>query len=245
MGCFDKGKTETKPASLWTRDQVGLLTEGIDYLRPLIGEPGPSYAGERVAELSPLQNQAMQWASGLPGQIGGYQQTATQQLADLTSGRWAQPVVDWTSRLWERDIMPSIMERQASMDAAGSGGTTQALNLGAQDLLLGMSAQLAPLMAQTQMNAIPMYGDVASWSYPAMGQLAGLGGVQYGQEQAELDAAQQAWMEQQPIYSPVWNVIPTMFGQTQENIVYDKPAGMGLSALGGLVMPLSQIGMFG
>jgi len=215
-------------------DQMNWMKQIASYLTPQIGQSGPSYTGERVAPLSELQTQAMGLAGGLPGQVSAAQQAANQQLGLLASGQWAQPVYDWTSRLWSRDIMPSIMERQAGMDAAGSGGTTEALMRGGQDLASQLAAQLAPLTAQTGLASIPLMGDVSMWQSPVLQQLGLWGGLGQQQAQNVLTADIEKWKEQEPIYSPVWGQLPMLFGQQVENISKGQPAGMGYSALSSL-----------
>lgn len=214
MGCFSKPKTKVKSVSTLTPDQQTLMKSLGSLLTPYIGQ-----TDQQINPFTPMQNQAFNLATDLPGQIGGYQEAAKQSLSGLMSGQWAQPMADWTSRLWSGTIMPSIMERAGGMDSAGSGGTIEALSQGGQDLSLALQAQLAPLMAQTQLSGIPLMGQVPQWQIPAMDVLS-----QFGAQQRQ---------SQSPLQSQIWNLLPMLLGQQKENVAYQKAGGMGYSALTG------------
>jgi hypothetical protein len=230
MGSFFSGG-ETKVRSGLLPAQKSMLNDISNYLTPFIGQSGPSYSGQRVADLTGLQNSSFGLANDLAGALGGYQQIAKEALSGLGTGAWAQPVVDWTKSLWNDTIMPSIMERQAGMDSAGSGGTTAALAKGGQDLALGMNAQLAPLMQQGLMSSAQLGGDMYN---QGMSTLSTLGAMQQQQQQNQLNAAMQSWQEQQPMNSPVWNLASLVLGTNPNTYAKQDSAGLGYSLLAGM-----------
>jgi hypothetical protein len=104
------------------------------------------------------------------------------------------------------------------MDSAGSGGTIQALSQGGQDLALAQSAQLAPLMANTQLQSAALMPQIAQMQNAPIDILSQLGG--YQQSQAN------------PLQSSIWPLISQMLmGNQMENIASQQPGGMGYSML--------------
>lgn len=191
-----------------TPQQGGWMTTLGNFLMPMVGQQGPSFGGQRVASSSPLQTGAFNLA-GAQGM---------QSTRDLLNGTWMSPLRSQAENLWNRTIMPSIMNQQASMDEAGSGGTIDRLAMAGQDMSTQLAAQLAPLSLNASQIGM---SNLAS--------LLGFGGQQQQQSQNELQALQQAWYEKQPLYNPVLSQLPMLFGQQAENIASQKPGGMGYS----------------
>lgn len=211
MGCFSAPSTKVQQVSTLSPRQDTWMGQLGQFLMPMLGQAGPSYSGQRVAGLSPLQTGAFDLA-GAQGM---------QSTRDLFNGTWMSPIRSQAENLWNRTIMPSIMNQQASMDAAGSGGTMDRLAVAGQDMSTQLAGMLAPLSLQA--NQIGMSG---------LGSLLGFGGQQQGQTQNELQALQQQWYEQQPLFNPVLSQLGLLFGQQTENIASQKPGGMGYSMLG-------------
>lgn len=214
LGLFDAPSTKISSKSTLTPYQQQLIANTGNYLTP--------FMGKTTAQISPytsLQNQGFDLASSLAKNIGGYQQTAMDSLNNLISGQWAQPITDWSTRLWSKSIMPSIMNQMSAMDSASSGGTAQALSQGGQDLSLALAAQLAPQMASTQLGATQAMGDVANMPANAINILNALGTQQQ--------------TANNPLQSNIWNLLPLLFGQQIENVAIPQSAGLGYSLLAG------------
>lgn len=212
MSCFSAPSTKVQSVSTLTPDQKTWMKQLSNFLMPMVGQAGPSYTGERVAPLSGIQTGAFDLA-GAQGM---------QSTRDLLNGTWMSPITAQAENLWNRTIMPSIMNQQASMDAAGSGGTVDRLAVAGQDLSTQLAGTLALLSLQANQIGVSN-----------LGSLLGYGGQQQKQSQNEINAQMQKWMEQQPIYSPVMSQLPMLFGQQTENIASQQPGGFGYSALTG------------
>jgi hypothetical protein len=243
MGSMSSGKVQAdiNPTSTLTGEQHALSNALIGTASGnLFGTTGTNgtlanpnvYPGQRVAYPSALQVQANNWGFDLPQQTQQYMNMATGATNRAMAPLNFQPTYDYTARLWERDIMPSIMNRASGMDAAGNGGTIQSLIRGGQDLSLGMGAQLADRELagrELQLQGANQYGQIAQMPLAGLSTLGTLGGQQRDVTQQILTGQQQAWTEAQPWSNPMLayalQLLPQS-GQQMENVVSQEPRSL-------------------
>lgn len=240
LDLFDFGgpEVDVEQHQLLTGPQQQLLNAMMANIGTQIGQPGP-YAtpqGQQLLGPSPLQTQAFGYAGQLPGQIQSlFSPFLNQSPQDLFD-----PISAYTSRVFERDIVPQITGRFGNLDAADSSVLQRELSRAGSDLALGMGAQFAPLALQQQgLNLQGSLGAANAYSQ-IPGLLSGLGGAQRGLGMEQFEQAQ-AYMNPYLRYLPA--VLP--YGQpVLENIAIGQPAGLGRELLAGGIQGLSTaVGM--
>jgi hypothetical protein len=139
------------------------------------------YPGERLAEMDPSALLGAQ--NAMQGIAGG--------MMDFYD-----PIYERAINEWEQEIAPSVMERFAGMGNAMSGGAASALSREGQNLLTGISAEVAPLYQE------------------ALFQMPALAGWEQQARQQPLDLQQQLWAEEQnwPQVNPYWNAAQSVLG---------------------------------
>lgn len=186
--------------------------------------PDWAYSGQRVADLTPMQSDTFNMAGSL----------GLQNTRDLLNGTWMSPITAQAQNLWNRTIMPSVMNQQSAMDSAGSGGTMDRLAVAGQDLSTQLAGQLAPLSLQASQIGMANLGNLSTQ-----------GMLQQQQAQNQLNASQQLWNEQQPWNHPLMQYFNSTGGMNQMTPV-QQAGGMGYSALSGMAGGLGQgLGMLG
>lgn len=169
------GDAEVQQASKLTGGQENLLNALTDLLVPQVGKGISPYQGQRVAGLTPTQQQAFGMAGGAFPSIGsafdaasqgigafnpqqGYdflnqaQQNlgyATQEFDPQTILDAFEPARDIAVNQFERSTVPALLERFGAT-SGGSGALQEQLARAGSDLSLGLSAQIAPSLVQGQ-----------------------------------------------------------------------------------------------
>lgn len=165
---------DMESASRYTPGQSAFLDQLISLVAPAIWERTPVYEDQRVAGVSPLQQQGFDIYSGY-GNVAGEGITALQDAfarynPDMAQ-QYQQMGMDALSRVTQqfdptnitqaleparelglrqfKDIIPQIMEHYtAGGDIKSSGAMNRALAQAAKDFSLGFSAQSAPYYIQ-------------------------------------------------------------------------------------------------
>ena len=171
---FGGGGTDVEQAPTHTQSWgqleqalAGLAVPGIGGME--MAQP-EYYGGERQAEMSSDAMLAAQ--NALSGMAGG-------------SMQFYDPIYQRATQQWNQEIAPNVMERFAGMGNALSGGASSALAREGQNLMTGISAEVAPLYQKAIFEGLP---GLATWE-------------QQGRQQP-LDVDYQKWFEQQPYASP-------------------------------------------
>lgn len=248
MGCFSAPKASTI-SSLAPAQQQLLNTAIGQHLIPGLSSPVDVYGGQRVAGASPLQSMAYNWGSQLPGQTQALQGLGTSLVGQVAQpfdvNAALSPVTNAASLFWSRDVVPSVMERFAGMGAADSGGAMNALARSGQEYGTSLAGQLAPLALNAalqgrgqQLQAGSLLPSIAGMSASPLSMLAGLGSTQFGQSQAQLDAAMQAWLEGQGYSNPWLQMAGGFLGGTMSPI--QQAGGLGYSMLAGAAGGLGE-----
>jgi hypothetical protein len=228
-GFFDQPSTEWRvPYSDFMKTNIyNPLTAAIGgNLFGTQGQPGAFTGADPsswVAPISPLQQGAFDWAGQLPGMTNRYQQLGTQ-----AAGAAAQPInfgalTNQAGNLWNRTIMPSIMERMAGMDAASSGGTADALGRAGESLTSDLFAQMVPLELQgrqQQLQAGNLYQQLAGMPLEPLKYMD-----VFGTQQREI--SQEAF----PWNNPMMQYLLPMLGAGQQT-AYQTAGGLGNQMLG-------------
>ncbi len=191
------GKSKTSQASLLTPSQRSLQDTLGDLLTNQLGRGVTPFGGQRVADVSPLQQQGFDLAGGFgtgigtgidafgqtlgqfdPSQggqflsrAGGLLDQATQDFDPQVILDALQPGRQLAQNQFQQQTVPFLSERFGATSGA-SGSLNQALSEAGANLSLGLSAQAAPFLAQGQQNAFnrQLQGSALS------GELAGVPG---------------------------------------------------------------------
>lgn len=222
MGCFSAQKTEVAQVPKWEASQQAVGNIYGPMLEQALINP-PSYPGQRVAPLSPLQGMGIEYAMG---SLPGFQQRlnyATNPDISSVSG----PIGREASRLWNETIAPSIGNTFAYQNSARSSSLRDALSRAGQ----GMTSQLAATLAPYELQNRAMNLQASTLPVQYGQQLAQLGGLPQAQGQAQIEAERQRWMEQQPILSSGATRALQFLGlPTTDTLATQQPAGFGYSA---------------
>jgi len=199
--------------------------------------PDWAYQGQRVAPANALQNSAFQWAGSLPGSTAGIQNMALAANAQAAQPMDYNALIANSANLWNRTIMPSILNQQSGMDAAASGGTYDALARAGADLSSNLFAQITPLELQARQQrlaAAQNYGQIASMPLEALRYMNMLGGTQRDITQQGLLGNQQKWMEEQPWNHPLMQYL-LQTGAAGQMTPVQKGGGLGYGMLGSML----------
>lgn len=200
-------KTELDPM---TQEFKGLA---LDAAKRVAGMEFTPYAGERVAGLDPLQQQAMAGygALSLPSEYG-IAGGVMQELATKTPEQRAAQLGQYTQQYTQNVIDPTIaaMQRQRAMEIPGEeaariragafgarGDVYQGERQGAYEA--GMGQTLGQLQAQGYQGAVARMQAEDAARAAAAGQLASLGGQSLGQQMAILQGQMGAGGMQQAL----------------------------------------------
>lgn len=210
------GSSSPEQITKYTPDQMELLKTLTGQLAPQIGQGVTPYGGQRVAGISPLQEQAFGMAPGyIPGIEAGFRGAGqfdpaqAGNILDIGQGALSSALAPYdpaaTQQYWEtafkapaletwrQDIMPSIMEKGVrTAGTSDSGPMQRELARSGMDLSTNLNAQLAGLLysgEQAQLNRQVQGAGVAGGLAQVPGQLAG-----QGQQLAALGLGQMAGM---------------------------------------------------
>lgn len=165
------GGGDVEQVSTLTGGQEDLLDQLTKLLSGELGKGAPVFGGERVAGLSPLQQQSFGAAGGalplaqqafgfgtsLPQAFGQAQDQLTKTLQDFdpqsTISNFA-PARDVAVRNFQDVVVPSILERFAGANAVGSSAAPQAVADAGADLSGNLSAQLGQLLQQGEQSQL-------------------------------------------------------------------------------------------
>ena len=251
------GGSSTQNVSLLTRDQKKNLKALNSYLQTQIGSSGPVFDGQRVAETSPLQQQAFDAFGQLGGQLNNLlpqalqgftaaNQSLQQQLQPFdptnTTNFFNTSIKDPSVRAFQQDIVPGISERFAGKNALRSGAFGRTLARAGSDLSSNLGAQLGNLLFQGEQAHLNRQnqaaGQLASQSLlPAQlaNPLMQLGGLQRGITQQGLSANQSRFLEGLPSNNPALALLgPALNTQAFQPVVTQQsdPFGSAMGALG-------------
>ena len=238
MGCFSSPKTSVQQQSTMNPEQQKLLSGLIGMVQPNVGQPGPVFPGQRVADLSGLQQQGIDMAGGIPGMVGQAQGMGFGGIQDIMQGNdFFSPAQDAAQNFFQNTVTPEVMGTFAQSGSADSGLAQKALSNAGRDVSLGLADRLSGLQLQQQGNqlgALSQLPGFANMTGQGAGQLQSLGGLPQQQQQQQIGAQQQIFQEQQPLYSPYFSAAAQLAGMPAfENIGVQQGAGLGQTLLGG------------
>ncbi len=176
-----------------------LMKKLSGFLRPQIGQGITPYQGQRVADISPLQQMGFDVAGGINpvaesalqqggsvlsyfdpsmatdflGQAGGALENFTGDYdPSAVQDLYQQSFVNPAVQTFEQDIMPAIMERFAGANAADSGAMNKTLARAGRDLSTQLSGQLGDLLYRDRQDFMGRQQQAVNQA----GMLAGLPG---------------------------------------------------------------------
>ena len=226
MGCFSAPKTTVQQQSTMTGEQQKLLFGLIGMVQPNVGQMGPVFPGQRVADLSGLQQQGIDMAGGIPGMVGQAQGMGMDAMQGIMSGDAQRASAQ---NFFQNVVSPEVMGTFAQSGSADSGLAQKALANAGRDVSLG----LANSLTQQQMGGISQLPGLANMTGQGAAQLQSLGGLPQQQQQNQIGAQQQIFQEQQPLYSPYFSAAAQLAGMPAfENIGVQQAGGIGGSLLG-------------
>lgn len=196
------------------------------------------YGGQRLADVSPMQTQGLDIASGISGAYGTARTGLEGVINNLSGGMQDvfSPIYQQAQNLWQQQIEPGVMERFAGMGAAAGGGAQSALAREGQNLTTNLGAALAPYYMQAQTALPSILQQYAGMPSQEAMSLLGFGEYERGLNQEQLSQAQQIWGEQQPYSNPYLGLTSQVlpYGQWSQPLATQQPAGFGSSLLSGM-----------
>ncbi len=226
LGLFGLGGSTTTPGTPGTPGTLGSFGGA---------SPNWVYQGPRTAGYSPLQQQTFNWAGTIPDQTSYYQNLGLNAANAAAQPMNYDALLGNAANLWNRTIMPSVMNRQSGMDAASSGGTADALARAGGDLSSNLFAQMAPLELQArqqQLAAANQFQSLGQMPLEAMKYMDLFGTQQRDIMQQGLTGEQQRFTESLPTNSPYMQLLSMLLQNGQQTAV-QQPAGIGYSMLSG------------
>ena len=234
MGCFSSPSQSVTPTSTQSPAQQALMKQMIGMVSPNIGGAGDYYQGQTVADLSGLQQQGIDMAGQIPGMVGQSQGMGFDALQNIMSGDAQR---DSAQNFFENTVTPNVMGTFANTSSANSGMAQKALAQAGGDVSLG----LANSLAGQQMQGIQQIPGLSNMTGQGASQLQTLGQLPYQQQQAQLNAQQSIWNQQQPLNNPYFSTAGQLAGMgTIENIGTNNSAGLGSTLLGGMMGGVGQ-----
>ena len=198
---------EFKISELGNKIPKGYQYPGIDQMRDPF-----AYAGKFSAGPSDLQNQY----------FGAAPQVAQQQLGQLGQIGSGQTQMNFANRFAQDVITPQVMERFAGMGTENSGGAMK-----------GLTRELGNYGLNAMSQAVPQQMQALNQMSGAMGGLGAAGAEQQNLAQQQLLGAFQEKQAQNPFNSPTMQQAMNILGF--RTTPQAQPAGMGYSALAGLI----------
>jgi len=233
MGCFSSSKQKLRSTPTMTSPQQSMFDQIMSMANQGVSNQYQGYQGQRVAPLSAMTQQGL----GMMGRGSQFATNAAQQglsvlgQAGQGQGGMFDAITNQAMNMWDRRISPGILAKFAGMDGTSSSGARDALIRGGTDLSLGLAGQLAPM----QMNALGMIPSLAGIPGAEAGRMITAGQVPQQQQQQQLGARQDLFMEQQPFANPYVNLaMGTATTPMQEYYLKTSGAGLGASLLGGM-----------
>ena len=247
MGCFSSPKTSVQQQSTMNPEQQKLLSGLIGMVQPNVGQAGPVFPGQRVADLSGLQQQGIDMAGGIPGMVGQAQGMGFGGIQDIMQGNdFFGPAQASAQNFFQNTVTPEVMGTFAQSGSADSGLAQKALSNAGRDVSLGLADRLSGLQLQQQGNqlgALSQLPQFANLTGQGAGQLQALGALPQQFGQAQIGADQQRFQEQQYYNNPAFSIASQLasLGAT-ENIGIQQGAGLGRELAGG-ALGAAGIGM--
>lgn len=202
--------------------------------------------GQSLAGFDPSQ------AQGFLGQGADFLTQAGQGLDPQRILDALEPGRQLALNTFEQDIVPFLGERFGATSGASGAFNKQLAESGA-NLALGISAQAAPFLGQAALQQpgldlsaagragefaqLPgqlalQGGQIGSQGVDLLSQLFNIGGLQQGQQQAQLGAAQQVFNEQQAFNNPFLNLLGPALNTQAFQTSFQQPApGLGAQLL--------------
>ena len=238
------GGSSTENVPLLTKQQRGLLNQLTGFVAGGIGEGGPVFQGQRQADLSPLQQQAINFFGGqgfnqglqnlgqanqfFGGQVN--QQFNPAQVAQEFQVDTANPAL----RNFQQNIVPGISERFAGRNALRSGAFGRNLAEAGGNLQANLAAQLGRRQVgeRTRLNQNQFAGaqglqQNALLPQQLLGPLLGLGGLQQGQQQGQLNAQQARFQEGLATSNPLLQLLGPALNTQAFQPVVSQQQGLG------------------
>lgn len=285
MGCFDTGGTDVKQESTLTKGQRSLLDQLTSLLGGQLGQSGPTYSGQTTAGMNPLQQQGLNAYAGVFDSANQGNQLFGQALgslnpsqgqATLSQGQGAldtmladfdptsamnffeKSIKNPTMQTWQKDVMPSIMEKFAGNNAVDSGAMQRELARSGTDMMTNLNGQLANVMYSAQNDQLGrqqqgvnqsmnmamapgqlagQYGNLADLGLNQAGQAMNAGTVGRGIEQEGLTDSYNKWLSSQGYNNPwLTQYLSQALGVPAfENVATEQPMGLGtMLTLGGM-----------
>jgi len=210
MGCFSSSKSESKVRDNLNSGQKALLNKLTGMMKDQLGQGVAPYSGQRVAPVSGLEQQGLDWMDKLfptannmtnfnpqQGQQflnqGGEALDTMLQDYDPAGAQdyWNKSVKQPAMQTWQRDIVPQIMEKYAGQNATDSGAMRRAIARSGADMNTDLNAQLANIIFGDRQSHLgrQQQGINQSMNMATMpgnlqaqqGQMAGMGADLVGQ----------------------------------------------------------------
>lgn len=231
-----------------------------------------SYPHDRVAGMSDAQQEGMQLTKDFSRNFTENLQTPADMLLQTMQGDYLnpesnpylqqyveaaqQPMID----NYLQNIVPTMDNQAVSSGRYGSGIWGETKAQAAEDLNKQLGYTAAQMYApayeserERQMSAVPGLNDVFNQAFKHAGYLTATGEAEQGQQQAEINAEMQKWMED--LYGPLdWaNVVSNLFlsggalGRTSDTTYPYQGPNLSQSLLGSgssLAGLLADLGVF-
>ena len=263
-GAFDE-PDKLKRFSTLTPDQQAISSRLSGYFGSRIGQGMPMYGGQRVAGMSPSEQQGMGQLRGYLSGMGTYMPQRQAAYGRALGGQMLPPIDMGASREWfEQQVVPQYqqrfqqfaapaLEQAKSMGArAGSSAMDQALaaQAGKMGMYLGdvgyqhMQAEEQAMRERQLLNAQMQQGAMGMGE-PMRGEQLSMvqASQQYGAlprllQQAQLDASFQDWLRARPEYAPVIQQALAFLGISMQGTYFEPQPGL----LGEMAQAAGQVG---
>ena len=244
LGDILGGGSSTSNVPLLTRGQRRLLKQITSQVSQGIGKPGEVFQGQRVAGLSPLEQQAASFIGG-PGFQQGlanlgqanqfYQGQVNEQFnPQQVTQDFNVDTLNPAMRNFQQNVIPGISERFAGGNALRSGAFGTTLAQAGSDLQSNLAAQLgqrqvAERGAVRGRRAAGARGLMGTSLMPQqlIAPLLGIGGLQRGIQQQQLGAEHARFQEGQPMANPLLRLLSPALGTQAFQPVMSQQAGLG------------------
>ncbi|MFH2075834.1 MAG: hypothetical protein ABIJ57_10910 [Pseudomonadota bacterium] len=222
---FGSDAKQVGTADIMTPEQSELLKSWTSLLSGQAGQGVDRYQGQMVAGAAPGQEQAFDFVQSLMGGAGGSAINRLLQPYDPQADTeyWKNAFVDPAMQEFQDTILPAVQESFIGRNAGRSGAANRAIAGAGEDLMTGLSGQLANLLyggrqqADTNaLNAISGGSALANLGLTA-------GGVERGIGQEGLSSEQNEWLRTRDYNNPYNNFLSMILNASQFQPITQGP----------------------
>lgn len=225
---------ETRIESMPTMspEQMALLNKLSTLLTGELGKGVTPYGGQITAELSGLEQEGIERAGGFGGAGMDFLSNILGRSPEAEEDYWRKAFVDPSMMMWEKKMVPQLMEKYSAMGAGDSGAARRALAEGASSLTTNLGSRLGEIMYKSQFDKMQIPG----MGMDLIAKMMGAGAVGRGVEQAKGQEAYGKWQQAQPWANPwLQHLGIPMSVQPMQNMMYQTGGSQGLL---GSMMPM-------